>query len=129
MEEIRSDIDGPGDLAGRTVAAVADTPGAADLRDHGVGPVLYGTVDETYEALRAGDVDAIVYDAPVLQHYTSRSGGGELVVTGPVFEEFSYGFGTAHDGNLRDQIDIALLELIESGVSATLYQHWFGVTD
>lgn len=129
VDEIRGDINGPQDLAGRSVAAVADTPGADYLSDRGVGPVLYDTVDETYEALRAGDVDAIVYDAPVLQHYASRSGGGELVVTGAVFQEFSYGFGAAHDGNLRDQIDVALLELVEAGVYDALYQQWFGAPD
>ncbi len=128
VDEIRGEINGPQDLAGRPVAAVADTPGAEYLSDLGVGPVLYDTVDEAYDALRADDVDALVYDAPVLQHYASRSGGGELKVVGLVFQEFSYGFGAAHDGDLRDRIDVALLRLVEAGVYDTLYQQWFGAT-
>ncbi len=48
---------------------------------------------------------------------------------GLVFEEFSYGIGSAHDRDLRASIDVALLELVENGVYDTVYERWFGAAD
>ena len=124
VDEIRGDIDGPEDLAGQRVATVAETPSAEFLAVRGVGPVLYDTANDMYLALDDGDVDAIVFDAPVLQHHAARTGGVHVV--GPVFQRISYGFGADHDGGLRDDIDVALLELVEAGVYDTVYQRWFG---
>lgn len=129
VDEIRGEISGPEDLAGHRVGTVAETPAADYLTAVGIGPVLYDDIDETYDALRAGELDAVVYDAPVLQHYAARSGGGEVEVVGLVFEEFSYGIGSAHDRDLRASIDVALLELVENGVYDTVYERWFGAAD
>lgn len=126
VDEIRGDIRGPGDLSGHRVGTVAETPGAEQLATLGVGPVLFADIDEAYDALREGELDAVVYDAPVLQYDAARNGAGDLGVVGPVFAEFSYGIGATHDSDLRDRVDVALLELVESGVYDTVYERWFG---
>lgn len=129
VDEIRGDITGPEDLAGNRVGTVAESPAAEHLTTIGIGPVLFEDLDETYRALRADEIDAVVYDAPVLRHYAARYGEGDVRVVGPVFEEFSYGIGSAHSSDLRSRIDVALLELVENGVYDTLYERWFGADD
>ncbi len=126
VDEIRGDIAGPEDLAGHRVGTVVQTPGAEHLTTIGVGPVLYEDIDQAYAALRDGELDAVVYDAPALQHEAARNGRGELQMVGPVFEEFSYGIGTALDTGLRARIDVALLELAENGIYDAVYERWFG---
>ncbi|WP_165358706.1 glycine betaine/L-proline ABC transporter substrate-binding protein ProX [Haloactinopolyspora alba] len=128
VDEIRGEITGPDDLAGHSVGSVAQTHGAQYLTARGLGPVLFDSPDEAYAALRAGSVDALVHDAPVLQYQAAHSGEGDLQVVGAVFEEFGYGVGSAYGSGLRQRIDVALLELVESGEYDTLYERWFGTS-
>lgn len=129
VDEIRGDITGPEDLAGHRVGTVAETPAAEHLATVGVGPVRFDDIDATYRALRADEIDAVVYDAPVLRYYAARHGQGDVQVVGPVFAEFDYGIGSAHGSDLRTRINVALLELVENGVYDTLYERWFGTED
>lgn len=126
VDEIRGDITGPEDLAGHRIATVAETPGEEYLTTAGVGPVLFDDLDSAAQALRQDKVDAVVFDAPGLRHHAARSEHGDLRVVGPVFQEFNYGLGTARDSELNPHIDVALLELVETGVYDTLYERWFG---
>ncbi len=128
VDEIRGEIEGPDDLAGNHVAAVAQTHGSEYLSSRGVGPVLFDAPSEAYQALRDGDVDAVVHDAPVLNNHVAQASEGAVRVVGPVFEEFGYGFGAAYGGDLRARIDVALLELIENGEYDTVYERWFGTS-
>ncbi|AYY13926.1 proline/glycine betaine ABC transporter substrate-binding protein ProX [Actinobacteria bacterium YIM 96077] len=128
VDEIHGDITGPEDLAGHRIATVAETPGAEYLATLGVGPVLFDDLDEAAQALRDDEVDAVVFDAPAVRHYAARAGAGDVRAVGPVFQEFSYGLGTALDGDLNAYIDVALLELVENGVYETLYERWFGTS-
>ena len=124
VEEIRGDIAGPQDLPGHRIGTLADSPGADYLTRAGIGPILFDDLDDSYEGLQSGALDAIVYDAPVLRFHSARH--GDFTVVGPVFEEFSYGFGLAPDGDLRREVDITLLELMDSGIYDGLYERWFG---
>ncbi|MDE0230904.1 MAG: glycine betaine/L-proline ABC transporter substrate-binding protein ProX [bacterium] len=127
VSELRGEIAGPSDLPGHRVATVYQTAGAAYLSSIGVGPVLVDDVVEAYSLLEAGEVDAIVFDAPVLHFHASREGGGEVATVGPDFEQVQYGFVVSQeDAAFREQVNLALLELIESGVYRQLHDRWFG---
>ena len=43
-----------------------------------------------------------------------------------VFREQQYGVALSDDPYLREQINLALLRLVESGEYAALYREWFG---
>ena len=127
VSELRGEIAGPSDLPGHRVATVSQTSGAAYLSSIGVGPVLVQDVGDAYSLLQAGEVDAIVFDAPVLHFHASREGAGELVTVGPDFEQVQYGFVLSQDdADFREQVNLALLDLIESGVYRQLHDRWFG---
>ena len=127
VSELRGEIAGPSDLPGHRVATVSQTAGDAYLSSMGVGPVLVEDVVEAYSLLQAGEVDAIVFDAPVLHFHASREGGGEVATVGPDFEQVQYGFVVSQeDAAFREQVNLALLDLIESGVYRQLHDRWFG---
>ena len=127
VNELRGEIAGPSDLPGHRVATVSQSAGAAYLSSIGVGPVLVQDVGDAYSLLQAGEVDAIVFDAPVLHFHASREGAGELVTVGPDFEQVQYGFVLSQeDAQFREQVNLALLDLIESGVYRQLHDRWFG---
>ena len=127
VNELRGEIAGPSDLPGHRVATVSQSAGAAYLSSIGVGPVLVQDVGDAYSLLQAGEVDAIVFDAPVLHFHASREGGGEVVTVGPDFEQVQYGFVLSQDdAGFRERVNLALLDLIESGVYRQLHDRWFG---
>ncbi len=129
VSELRSDIAGPTDLHGRRVATASGSAGEAYLVGVGVGPVLVDEIGDAYRLIGEGDVDAIVFDAPVLRYHASREGAGEITTVGPLFEKVRYGLMVGNDDpELRERIDLALLELIESGVYSQVHDRWFGST-
>ena len=71
-------------------------------------------------------VDAVVYDAPVLQHYASHEGSGQVKVVGVVFQAQNYGITLPVGSPYREDINLALLRLMERGEYQELYSKWFG---
>ena len=129
VSELRSDISGPADLAGRRVATVSHSAGEKYLPSIGVGSVLVERIEDAYPLLD-DDVDAVVFDAPVLQYHAAREGGGEVVTVGSDFQRVQYGLMLSEDEpELRERVDIALLDLIEAGVYGRLHDGWFGASD
>ena len=127
VTELRSEISGPSDLTGRRVATVTNSAGETYLPSIGVGPVLVENVEDAYPLLSEGDVDAVVFDAPVLQFHAAREGAGEVATVGADFQRVQYGLMLSEeDTELKESIDLALLDLIESGVYQQLHDAWFG---
>ena len=126
INEVNSHIDSPADLIGKRVGTIERSTAEDFLNQQGVRPILYLREDDAYAALRNNELDAIVYDAPVLQHYVALDQGETVELAGGVFREQQYGVALSDDPYLREQINLALLRLVESGEYATLYREWFG---
>ena len=127
VNELRSEIAGPKDLAGHRVATVTHSAGETYLPSIGVGPVLVADIEDAYPLLSEGDVDAIVFDAPVLLYHSARDGAGEVTTVGADFDRVQYGLMLSEDdAELKENLDRALLDLIESGVYGRLHDAWFG---
>ena len=128
VNELRSEISGPADLAGRRVATVRHSAAETYLPSIGVGPVVVDRIDDAYPML-GDEVDAIVFDAPVLRFHASREGGGEVETVGGDFQKVQYGLMLSEDDpELRERINIALLDIIESGAYERLHDGWFGTS-
>ena len=127
VNELRSEFSRPSDLLGRRVATVTHSAAETYLPSIGVGPVLVDSIDDAYPLLLEGEVDAIVFDAPVLQFHAAREGAGEVTTAGSDFQKVQYGLMLgSDDAELRERLNLALLELIESGVYGRLHDAWFG---
>ncbi|WP_420620602.1 glycine betaine/L-proline ABC transporter substrate-binding protein ProX [Candidatus Poriferisocius sp.] len=127
VSELRSEISGPSDLAGKRVATATHSAAETYLPSIGVGPVLVGNIDDAYPLLLDGEVDAVVFDAPVLQFHAAREGDGEVTTVGSDFQRVQYGFMLSPDDpELREHINLALLDLVESGIYERLHDTWFG---
>ena len=126
VQQFRSAINGPDDLPGKAVATVTGTTSADYLRDSGVKATAYPDVDAAVKALSDKKVDAVVYDAPVLQYVANADGTGAIGVVGPVFHADDYGYAFSNGSALRKEVDATLLGLRESGEYDTLSAKWFG---
>lgn len=127
VEEIRGGIAGPSDLPGNRVATVRESSGQIYLAGIGVSPVLVNDIEAAYALLDDNSVDAVVFDAPVLRFHATREGEGDVGTVGPDFEDVQYGIVVGETASeLREQINLAFLEIVESGAYEQLHDKWFG---
>jgi polar amino acid transport system substrate-binding protein len=129
IQRLEGSIQGPRDLTNKVIAAPKGSTAHQYLTERGLGTQVVGQIDEAYELLRAGEIDAVVYDAPVLQYYAMHEGSGEVAVVGSVFHGESYGFAMTEKANLRERVDRAMLTLRENGVYYRIHRKWFGRED
>ena len=126
LQEIESNIQNVEDLYGHRVATVSNSAAEYYLTQNGIRPSTYNTVSEAAGALMDGKTEAVVYDAPVLQHFVSEEGYGEVMVTGQLFQQQYYGFALQKDSELRKEINLGYLNLLENGEYEQIRNRWFG---
>jgi len=126
VNSLKGDINGPDDLPGRQVATIKGSTTESWLNDKGAKVTALADVAACIEALKAGQVQAVVYDAPVLQYEAAKSNDTSLQMVGPVFERQNYAFALQQDSLLRERLNQALLLLSEEGVGSELREKYFG---
>ncbi|MDR9418250.1 glycine betaine/L-proline ABC transporter substrate-binding protein ProX [Gracilimonas sp.] len=126
LQEIESSITNMDDLYGKEVATVSNSAAEFYLEDNGLNANTFNTIDEAIAQLMEGETDAVVYDAPVLQHFASQEGYGEVDVTGSIFQQQSYGFAMPKGSGLRKDINLGYLKLVEDGTYRQIQNRWFG---
>ncbi len=128
VQKLNSDISGPSDLPGKQVAAVKNSTTVTYLRGIGVKAVEADDVEAAIKKLTDGEVEAVVYDMPVLQYYVAHGTSGNLRIAGDSFVKGNYGIVFSSGEPLRKSINEALLALHEDGTIARLNSKWFGDT-
>lgn len=126
VEAIQNSVTSINDLYGRQVGTTGGSTAAAflDRRDmryrafDGLAPLL--------AAFEDGELDAVVFDAPILAYYVNTDGAafGELVDS--VFLRENYGIALPTGSTFAEPINQSLLRLRENGTYETIYRRWFG---
>jgi len=126
LQQLRADIDGPEDLPGKRVASVKGSTANEHLRRHNIESMDFAEVEDAYQGLQQNQIDAVVYDAPVLLYFASHKGKGRMQMVGGVFHKESYGIAFPDKSPLRKRVNEALLKLKENSTYDLLYAKWFG---
>lgn len=126
LQELHGEINNLENLFGRRVATVTNSRTVNYLQNQGIVAIEYETQEEAFLALQSEEIEAIVYDAPILNYYAKHDGKGYTKVVGSVFNNFYYGLAVSLNSPYRKKINIALLKLIENGTYEKLRQKWFG---
>lgn len=114
------------DLEGKIVGVQQGTTGeeyveeeidTKELRTFPQGP-------DTFPALEAGTLDAVVIDRPVAEK--AVQGDPKIEIAGGIETEEQYGL-VVKQGNteLLDELNGALKEIVDSGEYATIFRKWF----
>jgi len=121
VSQLESGIDGPEDLAGIRVGTVASSTSASWCQDQRLYAELYESPEQALDALADREIEAVVYDAPVLQFLTHGGHGGlrgsrgdKLTVLPHVFARQNYAIGLRHGLGGREELNQNLLQRIES---------------
>jgi glutamine transport system substrate-binding protein len=88
--------------------------------------VPFPGIVEAYMEVRAGRVDAVVYDSPNAQYYVSKEADGNLKTVGDVLEAQQYGIAFEKGSELVDDVNKALAKFKEDGTYDDIYEKWFG---
>jgi len=121
-----SDIQSTDDLSGATVGAQKATTGAAYAEDEtdAASVRTYAEIDDAFNALQAGQVDAVINDLPSSQD--AIQGKPDLEIAQEISTGEKYGFAFNLDNTaLRDAVNEQLAAIIKDGTYTTIYKKWF----
>lgn len=125
---ILNNIESAADLPGKRVGVVDGTTAEEYARNNGFITLEYPDLQTAASALRAGALQAIVGDAPVLEFFVTED-NEDLDVVGPIFNPEKYGFATPITTNFDRNISIDLLDFREAGELERLRVRYFGEDD
>jgi polar amino acid transport system substrate-binding protein len=110
VDRLESSIKGPDDLKHVRVATVAGSTSATYLEKRHIVYKAVPTVLDGMKAVQAGQVDAMVYDAPLLQYIAKNDLGGQVQVLPITFEHQDYGIALPDGSPMRENLNRALLD-------------------
>ncbi len=114
------------DVAGKTVGAQSGTTGATYAQDKTDASSVrtYGKIDDAFNALEAGQIDAVINDYPISAYATKSHTDLAVVQTLPTGE--TYGFAFPKGSSLEKSFDSALTQVKQDGTYAKIFEKWFG---
>lgn len=126
VDALEGSINGLDDLSSASVLTVEDTRAADFLRDNRISFSTVGDVEVALERLAAGQVDAVVYDAPVLAYAIDQEYQSVLQLAGGQFAPDPYAIVLPDNSELREAINTVLVEMSTDGSLDSIHQEWFG---
>lgn len=121
-----SDIASVDDLSGKIVGAQDGTTGETYANDNTDAAEVrpFPQIDDAYNALAVGQVDAVINDLPAVQDAAKTLDGLSVVQSFPTGEE--YGIIVPQGSTaLLDAVNSALQQIKDDGTLSDIYQQWF----
>ncbi|MDQ8730201.1 transporter substrate-binding domain-containing protein [Bradyrhizobium sp. LHD-71] len=115
--QLQGAVNGVGDLGSVHVGTVAGTAAEETLARMNVGNVGFATPIDGLKALRRGEIDAFVYDRPLLAWHIRQGDAGSVSairLLDVLFDPQSYAFALPNGSPLREQLSIAILSDLQS---------------
>ena len=126
LRALQGTISSVEDLPGKRLVTVQGSTAAQYLAQRSLTHQTVVTIEEAYLLLERGQVEAVVYDAPVLLAYAATTGRGGCRWSGPSSRKSRISIALALDSPYRKSINRALLALTQDGTYQRLYTRWFG---
>ncbi|MEZ5657281.1 MAG: transporter substrate-binding domain-containing protein [Burkholderiaceae bacterium] len=109
LDALNTDIASEAELASLRTGTVAGSTSETRLGARGIRPRLYPDIERALAALAAGDIEAVVYDRPLLRYAVAQDYVGRLRVLGLEFAPQDYAFAFKSESPLREQVNRRLL--------------------
>jgi ABC-type amino acid transport substrate-binding protein len=121
-----AELERPSELRRRKVATVTGTTSVEFAQRYGAIVEAQPTLEAAVAKLEAKEVDAVVFDRPMLQHYLRQHPETNAAVSDAEWEGRGYAFVLPISSPLLHPLNIALVEVVESGRMAPISQTWLG---
>lgn len=126
IEAISGNVNSVSDLYGQRVATIEGSTAAGFLQRREIDYQPYTGLNPMLRAFEAGEISAVVFDAPILSYYAAHDGHSTAAMTGAIFLRENYGIVFPADSPLVEDVNRALLSLRENGTYDSIYRRWFG---
>jgi ABC-type amino acid transport substrate-binding protein len=113
VTSLESPIKGPSDLVKVQVGTISDSTSESYLQARRISFERFKTAHDGLAALAAGQIQAFVYDAPLLRYLVKLHHQGVIQVLPNTFQRQDYGIALPQGSPLREPINRLLLEKIE----------------
>jgi polar amino acid transport system substrate-binding protein len=123
---IQNNIDGINDLEGRPVGTITASTSADYMTKQGIRFQTFDDLEDLLAAFEDGDLDAAVFDGPILAYYVRTRSNGKAELLERVYRPENYGMVFPTGSTLREDFDQAMLRLREDGTYDDLLLKWFG---
>jgi ABC-type amino acid transport substrate-binding protein len=110
IERLDARISGPEDLHRFAVGVIAQTTGANYLREEKFVTRQYADADAAFTGLAAGEIDALVWDAPLLRAAIVEHPELGIELVPGVFQRQDYAIAVGEGSKLRESINRVLPE-------------------
>jgi glutamine transport system substrate-binding protein len=121
-----TDIKEPADLKGKVVAVKLGTATVEYVETLGAKKLVkFPNIDQAYLEVATGGADAAMHDTPNVLYYIKTAGQGKVKAVGPDVKAAQYGIAFPQGSELRDKVNVVLLQMMEDGAYAKLYRKWF----
>ena len=125
---INATIRGPADLPDVEVGTVGDSAGDDWMVDNGIGFSRFATTREGLRAVADREIDAFVHDKPLLRYLATTEFEGAITVSKGAFGRQDYAIVLPDDSVLREDLNRALLEFLDTAAWDELKTRYLGET-
>lgn len=128
VNAITEDVSNISDLDGLRVGTTRGSTTSTFLDLRGITHRQYDTLNTVLAAFENNEIDAVVFDGPVLAYYIQTEQPQDARLIDRLFRREGYGFALPSGSELREPIDRALLRAREDGSYDQIKTDWFGAT-
>jgi len=129
VERVRGNIQGPKDLVGRVVGCQEAAVSVDAVRERGAIAREFSMLDDAFDVMKAGEIDAIVSESNQLMTLINRPERAGVKLVGPIFKSFDYGIGLPSGSPMREAFNTAILRMREDGTIDDMLAKWLGRHD
>jgi polar amino acid transport system substrate-binding protein len=129
VNRLKTGVTGPADLPRARIAAVSGTAGEQWLGTQGLQARTYPFVIQASKALQRGDVEALIYERPILGHMIKQYGWRELEILPHVLAVRDYAIALPAESPTKEPINRALLKIVQAPQWKDAVQRYVGSSD
>ncbi len=112
VSQIQTNVKGVDDLRHVQVGTVGMSTSSAYLENQHIPFRSFSDPNKAMDALAAGSVDAVVYDAPILRYIAKQRLADKVIVLPIFFEKQQYGIGLPENSKIRERINRQIFAII-----------------
>jgi polar amino acid transport system substrate-binding protein len=124
--QLRGAVHSTSDLSSVRVGTVLGTSAEDTLRRLRIAHRGFATLNDGFKALRAGRIDALVHDRPLLAWVIREDYSSSIELVDATFGPQNYAFALPPGSPFRKQLDIAILEATNSAWWDRILFQYFG---
>ena len=126
VSQLESAVSGPADLPKVKVGTVEPSAGARYCARRRIACRGYTSAGDAVDALARGEIEAVVYEAPILQYEIKNRPDAGLTVLDGTFDNHGYALGLRLGSPVRKSVNLALLQFTASEDWAAVLARYLG---